>query len=127
VRPYSNLPATHCVHADLPVRDVYQPAGQPGQVLITPDGAEYVPAKHAVRVVASEPAVGHLQPAGQAPHVADVATPAALNRPAVQRLHAVWPSSYWPPLHREHALFPVVPAAIQPSGHDLHAVSIPVG
>ena len=93
---------------------------------ITPDGDEYRPAKQAVRCVLSDPCMGHLQPAGQAPHVADVATPAALNRPAVQRLHAVWPSSYWPLSHREHAVVPD-PPAIKPSAHGVHAVIIPVG
>ena len=103
---------------------------------VTVPVAEYVPASHALFVVAPAPPpdAGHAEPPGHAEHVALAATPAASKRPAVHGLHAVTvPVAEYVPA--SHALFVVAPAPppdaghSEPPGHAEHAalVATPAG
>ena len=72
----SRCPAGHASHVVDPVAALTtQPLPQVVQLTTVPV-VEYVPAPHALFVVAP-PDAGHLEPPGHAEHVALVATPAA--------------------------------------------------
>ena len=119
--PSSCWPGLHGQHTGLPSLGMTYPAGQLEQLGYVVPVIENVPASQATLIViVSSSASGHALPPGQEAQLALVPSPAAIHRPALHALHAVFPSaSYVPAAHALHALLPC-DSCIQPLGQDLH-------